>query len=129
MSHTKLSPELVAANAKYRAKKALAGDDSNRQQHDLEHVHAPRGPPGDFDVSGTKLRVLDDYLDLIPFAREVDRHPRTVRRWLDQPDGLPFSRIGNRILIHVPTAREWIFGRMCRPNARRSATAARQSTP
>ena len=44
-------------------------------------------------------RVLDDYLDLGPFAGEVNRSPRTIRRWLHQPDGLPFSRIGNRILF------------------------------
>jgi hypothetical protein len=56
--------------------------------------------------------LLQDYLDLEPFAAEVKRNPRTVRRWLDQPNGLPYTRIGNRILIHVPTAREWIFNRM-----------------
>ena len=62
--------------------------------------------------------LLQDYLDLAPFAAEVNRCPRTVRRWLDCPDGLPYTRIGNRILIHVPTAREWIFGKMRKPNAR-----------
>ena len=41
-----------------------------------------------------KPRVLDDYLDLGPFAGEVNRSPRTIRRWLDQPNGLPYSRIG-----------------------------------
>jgi hypothetical protein len=61
---------------------------------------------------------LTDYLDLEPFAAEVDRDPRTVRRWLNQPDGLPFTRIGNRILIHIPTAREWLFARMRHPNPR-----------
>ncbi len=65
-----------------------------------------------------KPRVLDDYLDLGPFAGEVNRSPRTIRRWLDQPNGLPYSRIGNRILIHVPTAREWIFNKMRRPHCR-----------
>ena len=59
--------------------------------------------------------LLSDFLDLEPFAKQVDRDPRTVRRWLDEPNGLPYSRIGNRILIHVPTAREWIFSRMRMP--------------
>ena len=68
--------------------------------------------------------LLDDFLDLEPFAKQVDRDPRTVRRWMDQPDGLPYTRIGNRILVHVPTAREWIFGRMRKPNARRAAEVA-----
>jgi len=35
------------------------------------------------------------------------------------PDGLPHTRIGNRILIHIPTAREWLFARMRHPNRRR----------
>jgi hypothetical protein len=61
---------------------------------------------------------LADYLDLEPFAEEVDRNPRTVRRWLNEPDGLPYTRIGNRILIHIPSAREWLFSRMRHPNPR-----------
>jgi hypothetical protein len=57
---------------------------------------------------------LDDFVDLEPFAADAGRHPRTV-----QPDGLPHTRIGNRILIHVPTAREWLLKRMRRPAPRR----------
>jgi hypothetical protein len=57
-------------------------------------------------------KVLEDFLDLTPFAVEINRHPRTVRRWLDKRGGLPYTRIGNRILIHVPTAREWMLSRM-----------------
>jgi hypothetical protein len=80
-------------------------------------------------VSNTDL--LEGFLDLEPFAKEVDRNPRTIRRWLDSADGLPYTRIGNRILIHVPTAREWIFGKMRKPNARpqRGAKAARARKP
>jgi hypothetical protein len=63
--------------------------------------------------------LLEDYIDLAPFAADVDRHPRTVRRWMDQPNGLPYTRIGNRILIHIPTAKDWIFRRMRRPNPSR----------
>jgi hypothetical protein len=40
------------------------------------------------------------------------------------PNGLPFVRIGNRVMVHVPTAREWIFGRMRKPNARRPSEVA-----
>src|SRR5215813_10914414 len=47
----------------------------------------------------SETNFLADYLDLEPFAKEVDRNPRTVRRWLNEPDGLPYTRIGNRILI------------------------------
>ncbi len=72
-------------------------------------------------MSDTNL--LADYLDLEPFAREVSRDPRTVRRWMTEPDGLPYCRIGNRILVHIPTAKEWLLSRMRRPNPRRSAAA------
>jgi hypothetical protein len=65
--------------------------------------------------------LLDDLVDLEVFASEVDRDPRTVRRWMTQADGLPYTRLGNRVLVHGPTAREWILGRMHRPAARRSA--------
>jgi hypothetical protein len=65
--------------------------------------------------------LLSEYADLEPFARRLDRHPRTVRRWMDEPNGLPFTRIGNRILIHVPTAAAWMMSRMRRPNPQRRA--------
>jgi hypothetical protein len=67
--------------------------------------------------------ILEEFLDLEPFAREAKRTTRTVRRWMDEPNGLPHTRIGNRILIHAPTAREWVFSRMRRPNPRRNAAA------
>ena len=69
-------------------------------------------------------RSASDFLDIEPFAEEVERNPRTVRRWMDQPhDGLPYTWIGNRRLIHVPTAREWIFARMRNRKARRKQRA------
>jgi hypothetical protein len=64
---------------------------------------------------------LSDYLDLEPFAAQVGRDPRTVRRWMSQPDGLPFVRLGNRVMVHIPSAREWLLARVCRPNPRRVA--------
>ena len=66
-----------------------------------------------------RIDFFADFVDLEPFAVQAKRHPRTVRRWLDEPDGLPFTRIGSRILIHIPTARAWMLNRMRRPNARR----------
>jgi hypothetical protein len=44
-----------------------------------------------------------------------------VWRWTQQPNGLPYTKIGNRRLIHLPTAKAWIFSRMRKPNPRRSA--------
>jgi hypothetical protein len=74
-----------------------------------------------------KSDLLDGYLDLEPFAEIVNRHPRSVRRWTQEPDGLPFTKIGNRVLIHVETAKAWIFGRMRRPNARGSGRRSAKS--
>jgi hypothetical protein len=68
--------------------------------------------------------LLKDFADLEPFARECKRNPRTIRRWMKEPDGLPYTTIGNRILLHIPTAREWMLQRMRRPNPRRSEAAA-----
>ena len=73
-------------------------------------------------------QVLEDFLDLEPLAAQVDRDPRTVRRWLNQPDGLPFTRLGNRILIHVPSARAWMLSRVQRPNPRRGAAGPKGAT-
>ena len=42
---------------------------------------------------------------------------------MNEPDGLPYTRIGSRILIHIPTAREWMLGRI-RRSARREAAEA-----
>ncbi len=45
----------------------------------------------------SNTNFLDDFVDLEPFAADAGRNPRTVRRWLNQPDGLPYTRMGNRI--------------------------------
>jgi hypothetical protein len=71
--------------------------------------------------------LLDDYLDIEPFAKQVGRSTRTILRWMDEPNGLPYSRIGNRRLIHVPTAREWIFGRMHNRKPRRKKDQGRRT--
>jgi hypothetical protein len=74
-------------------------------------------------------KLLDGWVRLDEFARdEVNKHPRTVRRWTKSPDGLPYATLGKDLVIHIPTAREWLFGRMRRPNPRK-ATIARPRPP
>jgi hypothetical protein len=68
--------------------------------------------------------LFEDLMELEPFAAQVNRSTRTVRRWIDEPNGLPYTQLGNRILIHVPTAREWIMGRM--KNVRRAQPRLRK---
>ena len=68
--------------------------------------------------------ILAGYVDVPQFAAEAQKHPRTVVRWMDAENGLPFVQLGSRRLIHVPTAREWLLRKMRRPNpTRRSARA------
>jgi hypothetical protein len=68
--------------------------------------------------------ILADYVDVPQFAAEAQKHPRTVVRWMDAEDGLPFVQLGNRRLIHVPSAREWLLRKMCRPNPTRQRKGA-----
>jgi hypothetical protein len=56
--------------------------------------------------------VLDGFTDLKGFAQQIDRCERTVRRWCQEHGGLPHTKMGNRILISVPLAREWLLKRM-----------------
>jgi hypothetical protein len=77
-------------------------------------------PPIDQPEPSPPTDVLAGYLDVKPFAEEVDRCERTAIRWMDQPGGLPYTRMGTRRLIHVETAREWIFSRIRQPNPPRS---------
>lgn len=72
--------------------------------------------------------LLTDFKDLNPFAEEdAKRHPRTVRRWMDAPDGLPYVRMGNRLMIYIPTAREWLLRRVKQRNPRRGPGKRRVS--
>jgi hypothetical protein len=69
----------------------------------------------------SRTALLEGFVDLEGFGREVKRHPRTIRRWID--GGLPFTRAGNTILIHIPTAREWLFSNMQNDKPRRTPPA------
>ena len=60
--------------------------------------------------------ILEDYVEVPQLAAEAGKHRRTILRWMDQPNGLPFVKLGNKRLIHIPTARAWLLGRMRHPN-------------
>jgi hypothetical protein len=52
---------------------------------------------------------LDGYIDLEQFAAQVGRSTRTIRHWMDRPDdALPFRQLGNRRLINLQIARDWL---------------------
>ena len=71
--------------------------------------------------------LLDGYYDLEPFAQQVRRHPRTVRRWMNQA-----VKLGNRILIRRESAESWIRAQERKPNPRRQKVrreAAKRPAP
>ena len=62
---------------------------------------------------------LQGYVDLQRFAAEVDRGTRSIRRWMDEVDGLPYVQLGSRRLIHLESARAWLMSRMKHRNPAR----------
>jgi hypothetical protein len=64
--------------------------------------------------------ILEGYIDLAPLAEELDRNPRTIMRWTEQPNGLPFVRLGRRIMFKRESVRNWISAREHKPNTRRT---------
>jgi hypothetical protein len=67
----------------------------------------------------SKINFLQDFCELDEFAVDVDVCTRTVDRWINQADGLPCAWFGNRRIIHVPTARQWLLSRVRQANPRR----------
>jgi len=52
---------------------------------------------------------LGGYVDLEQFPAQVGRTARTIRNWMDRPDdALPFRQLGNRRLINLQIARDWL---------------------
>jgi hypothetical protein len=61
--------------------------------------------------------VLEGYCSVAQIAEDFKRKPRTIFRWMDQADGLPYAKIGRERLIHIESAKEWMLSRMRRPNS------------
>jgi hypothetical protein len=63
--------------------------------------------------------LLADYQLEDDFARSNNVSPRTVARYRNQPDGLPYVVWGGKVLVHIPGAREWLLKRTVSRNPRR----------
>jgi hypothetical protein len=69
---------------------------------------------------------LEGFVEQREFASTVDLCIKTIQRYRQQPDGLPFLEFGGRIYIGpADEARAWLLRRVRRPNPRRSATGGR----
>lgn len=66
---------------------------------------------------------LDDFPTLEAFARNLKppKHPRTVKRWADQPDGLPIVYLGKTPHVPLEQARQWLTKRIRQRNPRRQS--------
>jgi helix-turn-helix protein len=65
--------------------------------------------------------LLDGYVDEPEASRQLKKHPRTLKRYRDQADGLPHVKVGNRILYRVEAVRGWLLARERRPNPRKAS--------
>jgi hypothetical protein len=65
--------------------------------------------------------LLDGYVDEPEASRQLKKHPRTLKRYRDQPNGLPHVKIGNRVLYRVEAVRGWLLARERRPNPQRAS--------
>jgi hypothetical protein len=65
-------------------------------------------------------KIFEGFLEIGDFAAAVDRCPPTIDRWTRQANGLPYTKVGNRRLIHIESARAWMLSRMRQKNPRRN---------
>jgi hypothetical protein len=77
----------------------------------------------------SSIDILNEYVGVAAFADAVDKHQRTVLRWMNAVDGLPYLKLGSRRLIHLPTARQWLLDRIHQPNPTRRASRRSAATP
>src|SRR5688572_29659207 len=65
--------------------------------------------------------LFDDLAELKAFAAEAGKCERAAIRWCNEPNGLPYVKLGNKRYVHVPRAKDWLLSRLRQPNPRRVA--------
>lgn len=65
--------------------------------------------------------LLGGYIGRHALAEAFGVTPRTITRWIAQPDGLPYVKVGSRTMFRVDAVREWLASRERHPNRRRAA--------
>ncbi|MER9449337.1 hypothetical protein [Mesorhizobium sp. M0254] len=69
------------------------------------------------------MSILDDYLDRAALAAQLRVSQRTLIRWQNEPDGVPFILLGGRVLYRVASVKAWIEGKETKPNPRKARAA------
>ena len=67
--------------------------------------------------------LLAGYVTRAELAAEWDCHERTIARYEQMPDGLPFLYIGGRKLYRIEDARAFMDRRITTPNPVRKGAA------
>lgn len=86
------------------------GQESNRNAHRTSDNQQQE------QLHMTALNILEGYASRNDLAASIGVTERTIARWTDQPDGLPVTKIGNKVLYRLDAAREWIASRERRRN-------------
>lgn len=73
------------------------------------------------------LNLLEGYTDKAGLAAEFGCSARKIERLMNEPDGLPHIRIGNKVLFRVENVRSWLSGRETQRATRRTRAGRRKS--
>lgn len=76
-------------------------------------------PAGESESVGASILV--GYVDQETFARANRASARTIKRYRDLPDGLPWTMWAGKVFIPIEEGRGWLKSRVRRPNQRRRA--------
>lgn len=68
-----------------------------------------------------KPSLIDEWQYEDDFAASNGLSKRQVARLRKNVDGLPYAVLGKRVIVHVPTARDWLMKRLITPNPSRGA--------
>jgi hypothetical protein len=66
------------------------------------------------------INLLEEYAPRVAIAKSLKVSPRTIDRYVNQPDGLPVTEVGGKLYFHIPTVRKWIASRTRQRNPRRA---------
>lgn len=67
----------------------------------------------------SEAKILEGFISEAAFAAEVGKSIKTTRRWRNRPNGLPFAKAGQDVLIPIREAREWFEAQIQFPNVTR----------
>ncbi|MVT71069.1 hypothetical protein GPL21_39185 [Bradyrhizobium pachyrhizi] len=70
-------------------------------------------------MAQSSANILDGFVEEVRFAADNGISTRTLFRYRNSQDGLPFAEFGGRIYIPLNEAKAWLNNRIKRPNQRR----------